>query len=60
MKTLLVILFLASCAFAQDPAAVAVAEAACGPESTRFEVNTDQAQAPDSPTRHRQGVGLCG
>ncbi|MGA8270698.1 MAG: hypothetical protein WB919_04005 [Candidatus Sulfotelmatobacter sp.] len=47
MKVSLVIVFLASSAFAQDPTTVATAEAACGPEGeVQFDIKTDKSQHP--------------
>jgi hypothetical protein len=47
MKALLTILLLASSlAFAQDPAAVGAAEAACGPKDVNFDAKPDVTQHP--------------
>jgi hypothetical protein len=47
MKTLLTIVLLASSfAFAQDQAAIAAAEAACGPKDVKFDAKQDPTQHP--------------
>jgi hypothetical protein len=47
MRSLLTIVLLASSyAFAQDPAAVAAAEAACGPKDVKFDARQDATQHP--------------
>lgn len=47
MKTLLAIILLTSSfAFAQDPAAIAAAEAACGPKDVKFDAKQDPTQHP--------------
>jgi hypothetical protein len=47
MKAVLVLLLLAAaCAFAQDPAAIAAAESACGPKEVRFNAERDSTQHP--------------
>jgi hypothetical protein len=46
MKTLSMIILLASSAFAQDQTAMAGAKAACGPIDAEFDVTTDQGQHP--------------
>lgn len=46
MKTVLVVLFLAATALAQDPAAIVAAESACGPTSTTFKVKPDATRHP--------------
>jgi len=47
MKTLLTIVLLASSlAFAQDHAAIAAAEAACGPKDVKFDAKQDATQHP--------------
>lgn len=51
MKTAIVAVFLASCAFAQDKdePAVAKAKAACGPDAVKFDVKRDKAIQPIGP-----------
>jgi hypothetical protein len=46
MKATLVLLLLAGSAFAQDPAAVTAAKAACGPASVKFDAQQDATQHP--------------
>jgi hypothetical protein len=46
MKSLLVIALLTASAFAQDVAAIATAESACGPKEVQFDVQTDKSQHP--------------
>jgi hypothetical protein len=44
MRTALALILLASTAFAQDPAAVSAAQAACGPKGVNFDVKDDNSQ----------------
>jgi hypothetical protein len=44
MRTVLALLLFSISAFAQDPAAVSGAEAACGPKSVNFDVKDDDSQ----------------
>lgn len=46
MKTALVLVLFAACAFAQDQAAVTTAEAGCGPKDVRFDAKEDATQHP--------------
>ena len=46
MKALFVVVVLAACALAQDQAALATAEAACGPREVKFDVKADKSQHP--------------
>jgi len=46
MKTIAAVLLLSCWAMGQDKAAVSAAEAACGPQDVRFEVNSDESQHP--------------
>src|SRR5271156_3331640 len=46
MKSALVVVLLTAAAFAQDPAAVTAAKAACGPASVRFDARQDTTQHP--------------
>lgn len=46
MKIALVLVLFAACAFAQDPAAIAVATAGCGPKDVRFDAKEDATQHP--------------
>jgi hypothetical protein len=48
MKTALVVLLFAASAFAQDPAAIAAAESACGPQNAKFDVKPDALQHPSA------------
>ncbi len=48
MKTAVMIAILSAMAFAQDPAAVESIQAACGPPSVNFSVNTDTPQRPNA------------
>jgi hypothetical protein len=45
MKAIVLILF-ATSVFAQDQAAIAAAEAACGPKNVKFDVRPDETQHP--------------
>lgn len=47
MKAAVVLIFLASSAFTQNPAAVPQAQSACGPMNAQFEIKTDDSQRPD-------------
>ena len=49
MKTIAGIVFLSCCALAQDKTAISAAEAGCGPQDQKFEVNSDESQHP-APT----------
>jgi hypothetical protein len=49
MKTIAVIVLMSCCAFAQDKTAISLAEAGCGPQNKKFEVNSDESQHP-APT----------
>lgn len=49
MKTMAAMVLLSCCAFAQDKAAIAAAEAACGPPNAGFEVTADNGRHP-TPT----------
>jgi len=44
MRTALALLLFTMAAFAQDPAAVSAAEAACGPKGVNFDVKDDNSQ----------------
>jgi len=44
MRTVLALFLLTTFAFAQDPAAVAAAESACGPKGVKFTVKDDNSQ----------------
>jgi len=44
MRTAFALIFFAGSAFAQDPAAVSAAQAACGPKGVHFEVKDDHSQ----------------
>jgi hypothetical protein len=46
MKTIAAIVLLSCCALSQDKAAVSAAEAGCGPQDARFEVEADELQHP--------------
>ena len=46
MVTTLFLSFLSCCAFGQDKAAIAAAEAGCGPHDLEFSVTTDESQHP--------------
>jgi hypothetical protein len=46
MKTALVLVLLTAFAFAQDQAAIAAAEAGCGPKDVRFDAKQDATQHP--------------
>jgi hypothetical protein len=46
MKATLVLFLFAASAFAQDPAAVMAAKAACGPSSVKFDAQQDASQHP--------------
>ena len=49
MKTIAAIVLLSCCALAQDKTAISAAEAGCGPQEQKFEVNSDESQHP-APT----------
>jgi hypothetical protein len=44
MKTIAAIVLLSCCALAQDKTAISAAEAGCGPQEQKFEVNSDESQ----------------
>ena len=44
MRTVLAVFFLTTFALAQDPAAIAAAESACGPKGVNFDVKDDNSQ----------------
>lgn len=44
MKTAVVLMLFAACAFAQDQAAITTAEAGCGPKDVRFDAKEDATQ----------------
>ncbi len=46
MKTALVVILFAASAFAQDQAAIAASEAACGPKAVKFDAKQDASQHP--------------
>jgi hypothetical protein len=46
VTTFLLFPFLSCCAFGQDKAAIAAAEAACGPDNIEFSVATDESKHP--------------
>ncbi len=46
MKTAVVLMLFAACAFAQDQAAITAAEAGCGPKDVRFDAKEDATQHP--------------
>jgi hypothetical protein len=46
MKAALVLVFFVASAFAQDQAAIAAAQAACGPSSVKFDAKQDATQHP--------------
>lgn len=46
MKVVFIVILFAASAFAQDQAAVAAAESACGPQHTSFNASTDDPQHP--------------
>ena len=51
MKTIVTTLclsVLSCCSFGQDKAAIAAAEAGCGPQDAKFEVKSDESQHPVS------------
>ena len=75
MRTTLLLLFLASSAWAQRTPGIATAEAACGPKGVRFDVKTDSSQHPapnpepgkalvyvveDQRSDQRPCIGNCG
>jgi hypothetical protein len=49
MTTIAAIVLLSCCAVAQDKTAISAAEAGCGPQEQKFEVNSDESQHP-APT----------
>ena len=49
MKMIAAIALLSCCALAQDKVAISAAEAGCGPQDQKFEVNSDESQHP-APT----------
>ncbi len=55
MKAILAMLFLPCLAFAQGPAASAVAPG-CGPEGAKFDVKTDKQQHPMAPPERGKAV----
>jgi hypothetical protein len=44
MRAVLALVFLSTFAFAQDPAAIAAAESACGPKGVKFTIKEDNSQ----------------
>jgi hypothetical protein len=52
MKTAVMVIFLASSAFAQSPALIPHAQPACGPMAAQFQIKTD-----NSPTQEAQVEG---
>lgn len=56
MKCALVVLLFAASAVAQDPAAAAAAESACGPASTRFEVRPATQHPTPAPDPAKASV----
>ncbi len=60
MKSVLALLFLAATAFAQDQAAVATAEAACGPKDVQFDVKNDATQRPTSHDADKATLFIIG
>ncbi len=51
--TLVLVILFAASAFAQDQAAIAAAEAACGPKNVKFDAKQDQTRHPVSPDPSR-------
>lgn len=56
MKSALVVLLLAASAFAQDQAAIAASESACGPKDTKFEVKPNAIQHPTAQPESGKAV----
>ena len=50
------LLFLSCCAFGQDKAAIAVAEAGCGPDNLELSVTTDESTHPTPPPENGRAM----